>query len=519
MSSIQSSPKIDQLRTLLTEAEGLSRQKLDNKGVLGNLERTATKIAKGLEQVRPADLTEDDKKRIAELGAVSVFQKNSAYIDAVARVIANSPGVETASFLRTGAKAGEAVTTNPSTVNTDNAQATLGKDAPKSGPLRRLTRKEEAERANNPDFAKPAAILDDFANGKVEKDIKTSERQLKSLKAAYLKIPKGKEFKEQLDAKEIEIATVEAKIAGLKKQAMPIGLETADAAKDDLFKEIIASAYGAPSALSPAAQALLDKVAKDPAHAEQLIAGLKKNGAPDELISIAEGLKARTPPDAKTVAAMCDAEKPATPPVVNEEMEKLKRNPDAYTAYRSFTREQDEYYAKGKRTFHQIMGLLNSGLPIEAIIAAVMLLLTEREEDKFKLKVKEVGFFEQMESLNEPTRRQIAAIPDKEKLREDLTERLKSIKGSGPEDTKLRETLEGKLSEVAALPEKNAEITRLEGQLISPAKLGLQSKSTTMQMQDLQVAQQMYMQVMQALSAVIRQLQDLVMTPIRNIRA
>ena len=40
-----------------------------------------------------------------------------------------------------------------------------------------------------------------------------------------------------------------------------------------------------------------------------------------------------------------------------------------------------------------------------------------------------------------------------------------------------------------------------------------------MLMQELQIQQQMFMQAMQALSAVIRQMQDLVMTPVRNIRS
>jgi putative ABC transport system ATP-binding protein len=40
----------------------------------------------------------------------------------------------------------------------------------------------------------------------------------------------------------------------------------------------------------------------------------------------------------------------------------------------------------------EIMGLLNSGLPIELIVMVVMLSLTERHEEKFKLRMKELEF-------------------------------------------------------------------------------------------------------------------------------
>ena len=62
------------------------------------------------------------------------------------------------------------------------------------------------------------------------------------------------------------------------------------------------------------------------------------------------------------------------------------------------------------------------------------------------------------------------------------------------------------------------DIDRLEKSLIQPTDYGLKQKSSTIVMQELQAEMQMYMQVMQALAGVLRQVQDLVMTPVRNIR-
>ena len=58
----------------------------------------------------------------------------------------------------------------------------------------------------------------------------------------------------------------------------------------------------------------------------------------------------------------------------------------------------------------------------------------------------------------------------------------------------------------------------LENSKVRLDDYGLKSRPTTILMQEMQAQQQMYVQVMQALSAILRQIQDLISTPIRNIR-
>lgn len=106
-----------------------------------------------------------------------------------------------------------------------------------------------------------------------------------------------------------------------------------------------------------------------------------------------------------------------------------------------------------QRTDNTLASILGSNLPIEMVILLVMMALTEREEQKFKLKIEEVNLVEQLQR-------------------------------------------EGK----------------------DPVKFGFPAKSVNMLMQELQAAMTMYSQVMQALSAVLRQIQDLIQRPIQNIR-
>ncbi|MCK5689612.1 hypothetical protein KAI87_10105, partial [Myxococcota bacterium] len=139
---------------------------------------------------------------------------------------------------------------------------------------------------------------------------------------------------------------------------------------------------------------------------------------------------------------------------------------------------RDTHAMRSDNNYNQLMGLLNSGLPMEAIIMAVMLLLTENEEDKYKLKMRELGGSELVNKLNK-----------------DLESNLRATSASPAEAMKA-----------------------FQEQKIEPADLGLSAKSTTILMQEMQASMQIFSQMLQMLSGVMRQLQEMTMTPIRNIR-
>ncbi len=121
---------------------------------------------------------------------------------------------------------------------------------------------------------------------------------------------------------------------------------------------------------------------------------------------------------------------------------------------------QEKYVAKADFAYNEIMGLLNSSLPIEMIVMLVMAKLSERSEEKLRLKMKEAAFAEQVEKLEKQAEQQ------------------------------------GKKLDLG----------------------GLQVKSNMLMMQEIQVAMQQWTQFIQALSGVLRMIQDMTMTPIRNIR-
>ncbi|MBI5507491.1 MAG: hypothetical protein HY903_01940 [Deltaproteobacteria bacterium] len=304
--------------------------------------------------------------------------------------------------------------------------------------------------------------------------------------------------------KEAMSAVAETK-KGLKNLAFALGVESTDLVeRDKVYAETIAYGLGLPSALTKAQRTKVDELKKagnDPARIAASTKILEEQGLGD--VAKAMLAAAQNPDDPKAQAAMAAAlaargmdpgsagpgaaTGPKTEAEIEAEWNKLKKaSPTGYSLMKELSAEKSNYQAKCKSTYQEIMGLLRSGMPIEMIIMLVMLLLTEREEDKLKLKFKEVAAFEQLDKHNEP-----------------LRDKLKQLGEATPGEPK------------AVTDARNA----AKDGMIHPESLGMTGKSTTMLMQDLQVAQQMYMQVMQALSAIIRQVQDLVMTPIRNIRS
>jgi hypothetical protein len=218
-------------------------------------------------------------------------------------------------------------------------------------------------------------------------------------------------------------------------------------------------------------------------------------------------------------------------PTVQNKLAQLQHaNPQAYNMISDHLVGQQRSKANAERCYHEIMGLINSGMPIEAVIVFVMILLAERQEEKFNDKVKELTAYEQIDKMNAAAKEQIetlkhAAKLDPATLSQEIngrTSRIDQLKAAGGNGS-LAEI--GKLEDELSLLQKygtsldvGRDIADIEKSLVEPTDFGLKQKSSTIVMQELQAEMQIYMQVMQALAGVLRQIQDLVMTPVHNIR-
>ncbi len=120
---------------------------------------------------------------------------------------------------------------------------------------------------------------------------------------------------------------------------------------------------------------------------------------------------------------------------------------------RELQASKEQYYRSAEKDSNELLGIINSGMPIETIIMLVMMTICERSEEKMKYKLKELAVAEQFEARQ-----------------------------------------------------------------INTGSLGLNIKSKQIATQELQAAQTAHKQMFDMLSAVMRVMQDMASTPIRNIR-
>lgn len=183
----------------------------------------------------------------------------------------------------------------------------------------------------------------------------------------------------------------------------------------------------------------------------------------------------------RNVARMIAGKKPQER-LTPEQKEKLDQNPALRTAMEDLWRAEDDLDSMNAQMLVQMRSLLRSGMPIDKLMVAIMLLLTMREERKFKKTVAETGAIEQVEKTNNTIRRQ--------KQRAD-TERNKPA-GSEP----------------SMSPEELERIDKLEE--VEPVEFGLSPKSHHIMTQELQASLQFFQQMLQTLSQVLKVWQDLV---------
>ena len=128
--------------------------------------------------------------------------------------------------------------------------------------------------------------------------------------------------------------------------------------------------------------------------------------------------------------------------------------------------EKREFEKTKDRIATEICEATNSGMPVDALVPQVILLLSEQKDCELRLRMKE-------------------------------------------------------LTAISAINDTNARAAKSGHSIdfIDPAKFGLPKKSTTEVMEDLSNVMKESMQSLQALSSTVKELNDLVMTPIRNMRS
>ncbi|MBI3179773.1 MAG: hypothetical protein HYZ27_08935 [Deltaproteobacteria bacterium] len=489
--------QIESLRRLLQQVDELQRQSLsdlDNKKLAADL-RNAASLAvgelAGLDSEQRRRLSPADRKSLQQLAGLSFLsQEKRNFVLGVS----SAESLHLAGVAGNKAKQDVTLAAHAGPMGVQALVQGLKDRQPAEGSAA-LTASELALRKSDTAVQRALAFLDDVADGNAlarmkqagESSVATARKLVDSAPAA------------ERPAAQAQLAQYQKSLSYLDQLGWMVGPQAAGIDRS-LLDEAIFHKRGLPSRLSPAQRAFVDHIdarAFDPQHFQgsPLAASMGQAlaaGQPDAAAALAAKALGLTSADvaqlSPAVAQQIAASGNGAPAqlddaTVEKNLSDLKlANRDAWQVIHGYREGREKYRANAKQTFSEIMSLLSSGMPIEMVIMLVMLLLTERQEEKFNLKVQEMTAFEQLNRMNEPVQRRIDALT------------------------------------ASSDPDKIAKIAELEQGLANPEKYGLQSKSTTIVMQELQVEMQMFMQMMQALSAVLRQIQDLILTPVRNIR-
>lgn len=497
------------------------QDKPDDAALAKKLQRSVGVLVNGLDQLdneerEKLDLSEDQKKHIALLAGAGYLAKD----DRTTAIFRQILGKDDPNFLA-------AFADNQGAQRTDAAgkiggqmglQAIFEQVKAEGGKARKLTDTELAKRKEHAGFKMWTGLVKEAADTKfIDGKVNTFEDGIKQLQGMMKSPGLAHKDKEALKTRIEEMRGAIDQIKGVKGS---IGLESSGVADDPIFEEIMAHGFGLPSTLSKKQKDKYDELAGGNGSEPRFgLLAAAVGGAASPLAAL---LAASRSNDQTSLEAAVAALSPQSPKLsvaekksADANLEALRTsNPEAYETLSSFRSAQAEDDMKSKQTFNEIMGLLNSGMPIEVIILMVMLKLTEREEDKFKLKLKELATFEKIESINKKAadglEKRIADVRT-----QGAADAQAAAKAGGNELTDEQITKAGQQAVEKAMPDLQAGADK---QRINPTDFGLKAKSTTILMQEMQAQQQIFMQVMQALAAVMRQVQDLVMTPIRNIR-
>lgn len=234
---------------------------------------------------------------------------------------------------------------------------------------------------------------------------------------------------------------------------------------------------------NPEAVALIDRIAKgEQVSPEQLQQVLAYGG---ESAGLAPADPSTSQPSAASLRA--NGVGRIAPSSIDAKMKRLKvDNPRAAEIIQQVQLQQQRYNMVADAAFQEMVGVLNSGMPIEMVLIIFMAKMCEQSEEKNKLRLKEAAALEGIERENAHIE-QLAQNKVRMEHSDDPAERA--------------------AAKALVVPER-----------IDPGEYGLPQMSSQMFMQHVQADMARYQQMMSALSAVLKLLEDLVMTPIRNIR-
>ncbi len=155
-----------------------------------------------------------------------------------------------------------------------------------------------------------------------------------------------------------------------------------------------------------------------------------------------------------------------------------------------------DYQDFAERNYSEIVALINSNLPIEMIVCLVLLKLAERQREKVKLKMKELAASEAME-----------AAKDSKSIYVGVEEKVMA-ENPGLSGDALEKKVKSTKDQIKADHDNRLQQSREEFK-IPQMQTAIQS---------LQFQQNQLKQFMDALSNVLRVIQDMAATPIRHIR-
>lgn len=195
----------------------------------------------------------------------------------------------------------------------------------------------------------------------------------------------------------------------------------------------------------------------------------------------------------------------------------LNKLPDGVReAGRAFYKSKEDYNKYMEATHQEIESLLNSGLPIEQVLALIMILLAQRAEKKLGLKIKEVGFSEQLSLASGRGGDRALMINRLQSmgLSEDQAQKLRT----GDIDDKLATLLKTEYGvndrELGILRDRHYDKEFGEATQFFDQEIG---SSTDIKAQQLSIASQEYQQMMSSMASIIKTMQEITSIPISKM--
>jgi hypothetical protein len=186
--------------------------------------------------------------------------------------------------------------------------------------------------------------------------------------------------------------------------------------------------------------------------------------------------------------------------------------PEMQSAYRDRVASMERFHQQAMSSCDAMTAMLDSGMPLEALMVLFMAMYHDMKDQAVREKMREVNLAQRWERFQQQNASRLNMLREKDRtykaFESEVAKDPAALSKYAPENRPKPLDEDEKL----LLPECE------KWEKFNPSQYGMEMKNPDLLMQELQMLMQQLTQITQAVAAVIRMLQDLALTIIRNIR-